>query len=192
MDDGSRPDDEDNLSSFHKVMQWRKDYDPRAENRGLVLFGKVGRGKTHLMVALLQHFALHRGVSVRFAEFSLLLSDLKGTFDRRGGSSDLLDPLTKVRVLAIDELGKGRNTEWEGTVLDELNSRRYDAASTVLATTNYPPGRPTGRRTDRLAVVKDATTQVNLVDRVGDRVYSRLRQMCDIVPLLGRDWREVR
>ncbi|MBN2800353.1 MAG: ATP-binding protein [Deltaproteobacteria bacterium] len=187
-----RHDDEENLPTFGRVMQWTRDYAPKGENRGLVLFGKVGRGKTHLMAAMLQHLALDVGVSVRFVEFSHLLSDLKGSFDRKSGSSDLLEPLVRVRVLGIDELGKGRNTEWEGTVLDELISRRYNAAATVLATTNYPPGRPAGRRTPNLAAPDDPEFRVNLVDRVGDRVYSRLRQMCDFAPLGGRDWREMR
>lgn len=187
-----RHDEADNMETFASTMRWAKGFDPRQENRGLVLYGKVGRGKTHLMVALLQHLILDRGVSVRFVEFTHLISDMKTQFERREGIAEVLEPLAKVQILAIDELGKGRNTEWEGTVLDEIISRRYNAAATVLATSNYAPGRPTGRKASNAAAPDDPEYRVNLVDRVGDRVYSRLTQMCDFLPLQGKDWREVR
>lgn len=162
---------------------------PRQENRGLVLHGGVGRGKTHLMIGVLRELILRHGVSARFIEFTHLLADLKSTFDRRSGSAELLEPLSQVDVLAIDELGKGRNTEFEGTVLDELISRRYNASSTVLATTNYEPSAATHRAAANLADGEEA--QPALIDRVGDRVFSRLREMCDFVPVRGDDYREV-
>jgi DNA replication protein DnaC len=160
-----------------------------------VLYGEVGRGKTHLMVALLRELVLDRGISAKFVEFSHLLADIKQGFDVGQGTGVLLGPLASVGVLAIDELGKGRNTEFEGTVLDELVSRRYNAGLPILATTNFAPGSPTGAARGNAADL-DARGRVRnvptLADRVGDRVYSRLREMCDFVPLLGEDWRERR
>ena len=114
------------------------------------------------------------------------LADLKTGFERGSANRLVLSDLVEVDVLAIDELGKGRNTEWEGTVLDELISRRYNAAATVLATTNYAPKR-TGHATPNLT---DApATQPGLPDRVGDRVYSRLHELCDFISLPGTDFR---
>lgn len=174
-------------AAFTGVAKWLRDYRPGEESRGLVLYGEVGRGKTHLMVAMLRELVFEHGVSARFVEFSHLLADLKTTFDRGSGAADILEPLSRVRVLAIDELGKGRNTEWEGTVLDELVSRRYNAAATILATTNYPPRAATGRPQPNLARPED---KPSLVDRVGPRVFSRLVEMCDFVETRGRDYRE--
>jgi len=88
-------------------------------------------------------------------------------------------------VLAIDELGKGRNTEFEGTVLDELVSRRYNAGRTILATTNYTPGVSQGIATPEFATGKRPA----LIDRVGDRVYSRLVEMCSMVQIEGEEYR---
>ncbi len=178
-----------------QVSRWVQGLVPGEETRGLVLYGEVGRGKTHLMVALLRELVLDRGVSARFVEFSHLLADIKQGFDLGQGSAALLGPLAEVDVLAIDELGKGRNTEFEGTVLDELVSRRYNAGLPILATTNFAPGVATGQARGNAADV-DARGRVRsaptLADRVGDRVYSRLREMCDFVPLRGDDWRERR
>ncbi|MCB9677366.1 MAG: ATP-binding protein [Alphaproteobacteria bacterium] len=173
------------------VSAWLDAYRPREENRGMVLFGDVGRGKTHLMIAMLRELVFRYGVSVRFVEFSHLLADLKSGFDHGQGSARLIDPLVKVDVLAIDELGKGRNTEFEGTVLDELVSRRYNAAGTILATTNYAPGTATGKAiANPAAVALGAAAPPALVDRVGPRVNSRLQEMCDFVQVVGADWRE--
>jgi len=171
------------------VSAYLREFDPTAENRGLVLFGDVGTGKTHLIVALLRDLVLRHGVRVKFVEFSHLLADLKSGFDIGRGMAALIDPLVDVDVLAIDELGKGRNTEFEGTVLDELVSRRYNAMRPILATTNYGE-RKTGRaRANAAAVQVGIEATPGLADRVGDRVYSRLRETCDFLKVQGEDHR---
>ena len=78
----------------------------------------------------------------------------------------------------------------EGTIVDELVSRRYNAAATILATTNYEPRPATGRAANNFAQASDSAP--SLVDRIGDRVYSRLRETCDFVPCVGPDYRELR
>lgn len=158
-------------------------------NRGFVLWGPVGRGKTHLLAATLRLLILEHGVEARFIEFSHLLSALKGRFDSGRGASEILDQLVEVEVLAIDELGKGMLTEWELSVIDELVSRRYNAARTILATSNYKPGPPTGITRPNLADPRP-DRQPSLSDRVGERVHSRLAEMCEIRYLGGKDWRQ--
>jgi DNA replication protein DnaC len=175
------------------VSKYLSDFDPNGENRGLVLYGEVGRGKTHLMVALVRDLIMVHGVRAKFVEFSHLLADLKAGFDIGRGMAQLIDPLVEVEVLAIDELGKGRNTEFEGTVLDELVSRRYNAMRPILATTNYSPTATTGRSVANMAEVALGTASVpGLADRVGDRVFSRLRETCDFVEVKGDDYRQRR
>ncbi len=50
---------------------------------------------------------------------------------------EILRPLLSVPVLAIDELGKERGTEWERSMLDELISRRFNSGQSTLFATNY-------------------------------------------------------
>ena len=168
------------------VSPYLANYKPGEMNPGLIFWGDVGRGKTHLMSAIVRQLILRHGVTARFVEFSHLLADLKSSFGRGGGSHELIEPLVKVDILAIDELGKGRNTEFEGTVLDELVSRRYNAGRTILATTNYEPGVSKGVATPDFTT----GTRPALIDRVGDRVYSRLLEMCNMVQMEGRDYRQ--
>lgn len=179
------------MKSFARINHWLKAYQPGQENRGLVLWGEVGRGKTHLLVAVLRDLIFQHGVRARFVEFSHLLADLKAGFDVGRGMAALIDPLVKVEVLAIDELGKGMRTDFEITVIDELISRRYNAMLPTLATTNYAPEAATGRVRANLAEAQLGTGALpTLSDRVGDRVFSRLRETSEFIELRGDDWRE--
>ena len=67
----------------------------------------------------------------------LLLSDMKAGFSENRSHMDILKPLLHVPVLAIDELGKERGTEWERSMLDELISRRFNSGLATLFATNY-------------------------------------------------------
>ncbi len=173
---------------LNRATTYLASYQPGQPNRGLVLHGDVGRGKTHLLCSLIRELTLEHGVSARFVEFSHLVQDLKVAFERGGGAADLFDPLVRVDVLAIDELGKDRNTEFEGTVVDEVVSRRYNADATILASTNYEPGPSSGRTSPNLTQPK--ATAPRLVDRLGARVYSRLEEMCDFFSVVGDDYRQ--
>ncbi len=175
------------------VSKYLAGFEPGGQNRGLILYGDVGRGKTHLLTALLGELVLMKGVRARFVEFSHLLADLKAGFDAGQGSAARIDPLVDIDVLGIDELGKGRATEFEGTVIDEIVSRRYNAMRPIIATTNFAPGSSTGAAVANAAERALGTGSApTLRDRVGDRVYSRLRETCEFVPVLGDDYRERR
>ncbi|MFT6818370.1 MAG: DNA replication protein DnaC [Myxococcota bacterium] len=169
-------------------MDFLTRFRPGEPTRGLVFHGNVGRGKTHLLCALVGELILEHGVSARFVEFSHLVADLKVAFERKSGAADVLEQLVEVDVLAIDELGKGRNTEFEGTVVDEVVSRRYNSNTPLLGTTNYTPGAASGFANANLA--RPQATAPMLSDRLGERVYSRIKEMCDFVPVQGEDFRQ--
>ncbi len=84
-------------------------------------------------------------------------------------------------MLVIDELGKGRSNEWELNILDQLISKRYNASRMTLITTNYVTreiAKATGNSDEILEV------------RVGERIASRLFEMCELIHLEGRDYRK--
>jgi len=166
--------------------------------RGFLLYGRPGGGKTHLLASTLRYLALERGVGSRYVEFLLLLSDIRAGFNANRSHMEILKPLLSVPVLAIDELGKERGTEWERSMLDELISRRFNSGQSTLFATNYfiraeespvreEPGRRVTTRSPEFAREAEAMT---LAQRVGDRIYSRLTEMCEFVKLdPGADFR---
>lgn len=148
--------------------------------KGRLLYGPPGTGKTHLVCALLSGFTLGRGFSAKFVDFFHLLSQIKAGFSMGRGEEELLAPLVAVDVLVIDELGKGRATDWEISVLDQLVSRRYNADRTILATTNL--------RVDS-ADPRDNAPALRLEDRIDERIVSRLLEMSPPLEVTGPDYR---
>jgi DNA replication protein DnaC len=160
-----------------------------APTKGFLLYGRPGGGKTHLLCAALRYLALEKGVAGRYVELMLLLSDIKAGFDAGRSHMEVLRPLLAVPVLAIDELGKERGTEWERSTFDELISRRFNAGLATLFATNYfleprvvaeEPGRAV--RTRGADFQREAEA-MSLSQRVGDRIFSRLNEMCVFVKL---------
>jgi DNA replication protein DnaC len=179
------------------AKKFRKD----APTKGFLLYGRPGAGKTHLLAATLRWLALEKGIASRYVEFMLLLSDMKAGFGENRSHMDILKPLLFVPVLAIDELGKERGTEWERSMLDELISRRFNSGLATLFATNYfleerdspvreQPGARFNTRSQEFGRDAEAMT---LARRVGDRIYSRLNEMCTFVKLdPGHDLRKDR
>ncbi|WNG46255.1 DNA replication protein [Archangium minus] len=173
------------------AMHFAHHYDKAGVNKGFVLSGPVGTGKTHLLTATLKHLVLEVGLEARYVEISLLYATIRRGFQEGKSGGEIIGPLSDVEVLAIDELGKGRGSPFEMETLDELIARRYNAGRTTLFATNYslePERRaarapaPSGYRTTEDA--KTAARDMELIrERVGERIYSRLCEMCSFVEL---------
>jgi DNA replication protein DnaC len=166
-------------------------YSSKAAPRGFILSGPVGTGKTHLLAAALSHLALEVGVACAYVEISLLYATIRRGFQDGKSGGEIIGPLSEVEVLAIDELGKGRGSAFELDTMDELIARRYNAGRTTLFATNYSlapehKAAQAPRRGGYVDTQREPRTQKEpeiLRDRVGERIYSRLCEMCDFLEL---------
>jgi DNA replication protein DnaC len=137
--------------------------------RGLWFMGPVGTGKTTLAM-LVSKAALKAGRSVAIYSLPRLLNEIRDTHRAERSHVDLLDRLTAVDLLHVDDVGAERTTDW---VLEELYSivnARYEDQRSMVITTNI---------LDREA----------LCEQITERTVSRLTEMCDELPLLGHDHR---
>jgi DNA replication protein DnaC len=137
--------------------------------RGLWFMGPVGTGKTTLAM-LVAKAALKAGRSVAIYSLPRLLNEIRDTHRAERSHVDLLDRLTAVDLLHIDDVGAERTTDW---VLEELYSivnARYEDERSIVLTTNI--------------LDRDALCQ-----QISDRTVSRLTEMCDELPLGGEDHR---
>jgi DNA replication protein DnaC len=137
--------------------------------RGLWFQGRVGTGKTTLAM-LVSKAALDTGHSVAIYSLPRLLAVLRESMDSDGGLLELLDRLTTVDLLHIDDLGAENRTDWVLEQLYSIVNARYEAQRAIVATTNLMPD--------------------ELSERLGARTVSRLVGICgDLIPLDGEDKR---
>lgn len=192
--DNYRPSTPDQARALQHVRGFGHAFSPTARTRGFILSGPVGTGKTHLLGAALSHLLLETGVRAAYVEISFLYAEIRRGFQEGKSGGEIIGPLSEVDVLAIDELGKGRGSQFEMETMDELIARRYNAGKTTLFATNYslapelktPSVRtaPAGYRSTQ--ETKDTGRGQELLrERVGERIYSRLCEMCDFIEIPG-------
>ena len=160
-----------------------RDY-PTQGDTGLLFMGPSGVGKTHLGVAVLRQLA-DRGFAVLFTDFRDLLKQIQASYNPVAQTTEMevLTPVLETDILLLDDLGATKPSAWVLDTVAHILNTRYNEKRTTLITTNYldEPGKPTGR----------LRAEDSLADRIGERMLSRLHEMCRFVHLHSADFRRV-
>jgi DNA replication protein DnaC len=163
-------------------------------SQGLIFMGEPGLGKTHLAVSVIKELILKHGVECKFVDFFELLRDIRHGYGEDISEGEFINPYVGVKVLVIDELAKGRNTDWELTILDHFISTRYnDDDKVTLVTTNFKDNMDNGKgqEENKKSGLSTSSTRFTLEEKIGQRIFSRLMEMCKKVHLQGKDFRQV-
>jgi len=170
------------------VESFAREY-PGGREHGLLLMGPCGVGKTHLAVAALAEL-VKRGHEGLFYDYRELLKTIQSSYNAVSQSSEMevLDPVVKTEVLLLDDLGSSKPSAWALETVGYILNSRYNENRVTLLTTNYAdrdPGAPVRMPSGQtLARVEDS-----FADRIGQRIRSRLYEMCRTIELEAPDFR---
>ncbi len=164
------------------------DYPAVTNGHGLLLTGSIGVGKTHLAVGILHSLVVEKCVHGLFCDYRELLKEIQHSYNPQVLTTELeiLRPVFEAEVLVLDELGASKPTEWVWDTVAHILNTRYNDKRTTIITTNYADAPPGGTATGPQRAMRDET----LGDRIGERMRSRLAEMCVAVQMNGADFRQ--
>jgi DNA replication protein DnaC len=179
--------DQSLAKAYRMARRFVDEYPVTTEGCGLLLTGSVGVGKTHLAVGIVQALIFEKGVRALFCDYRELLKRIQESYNAQVASTELqiLGPIFEAEVLILDELGAQKPTDWVWDTVALILNTRYNDKRTTLITTNYPNA--------AAALARDApkaNREETLGDRIGERMRSRLSEMCVEVEMRGSDFRQ--
>lgn len=140
------------------------------DGRGTYLWGLPGRGKTYAAAAAVR-MAVMAGWDARLVTAKALLDAVKAEWD--GGEKGTIYRAERYRLLALDDLGVERPTEWAMETITGLIDARVASGLPTIVTSNFSLG--------------------ELRDRWGGmpgmRIASRLGGACERIQMGGVDRR---
>lgn len=135
--------------------------------KGLFIHGGVGTGKTHIAYAIGKH-TYGQKTYVQVWNSAELMDAIRRGYDKP--FDETFEDLMKFRgLLILDDVGSEKLTEWVAERFYLLVNKKYNQLIPVIFTSNF--------------------NIQQLADRIGERVASRIVEMCHIVELTGEDRR---
>lgn len=142
-----------------------------ADRKGLYLYGDCGVGKTHIAYAIWAR-CKEKSIAARIYKSTEMLDVIRDFYGKSHydySDNELRKLMDYTGVLIIDDIGVEKATEWVAETLTKIIDRRYEERLPTIFTSNLS--------LDQLA------------EKIGDRVPSRIAEMCHVEKLEGDDRR---
>jgi DNA replication protein DnaC len=147
--------------------------------KGLYIHGSVGTGKTHIAYALykeapekIKDFPKELKLKIpMFLNVSELLREIKLDYGRDDKDKKFIEEevMDFKGILFLDDIGSEKITDWVEEMFYLIINKRYNEMLPIIFTSN-------------LSIQE-------LADKVGDRIASRVVELCDVEKLQGNDKR---
>lgn len=136
----------------------------RQEGKGLLLYGVVGTGKSHI-AACIANALLSEEKKVLMTNFATIINRLQEGFQ---GRTEYIESLNRNALLIIDDLGAERSSEYMQENVFNIIDARYRSGLPMIITTNL-----TG---EQLQNPKEVTYA---------RIYERILEKCHPIEVKG-------
>lgn len=152
---------EDKLQETIKGNFYKDDDEPMFK-KGLFLFGKTGRGKTHTLYAIRN--GLRGNDCSDINVWQSILFEMKESF----GNNNLKDTMGLIlenQFIFLDDVGVEKDSEWSHEMFHMIINTIYTKNKILFITTNL--------------------SLQEFQERYGDRIIDRLTEMCDFYEMTG-------
>ncbi len=161
-----------NLKAYKLCLEYAKNIEERLKDgRGLFLTGNIGTGKTHLAAGIVDYIARikKRKISCQIAYITSvdLLAQIRMSFNTKG--QDIVGYFEEADLLIIDDLGVEKVTDWVNEILYKIIDHRYNELKPTIFITNLK--------------------EDEIKEKIGERVTSRIFEMCKGIEFTGKDYR---
>lgn len=140
------------------------------KNQGLLLYGDVGTGKTHLACCI-GNFLMERLHPVFATSLVKILHKAK-SFKSSEDEDLYISKINEAHLLILDDLGAERDTDYALEIVYHIIDSRYRSGKPMIVTTNLS-----------LQEMKRPT------DIRYGRIYDRIFEVCYPVEFRGKSWR---
>lgn len=143
-----------------EVREWAQELKAGTCRTFLLLQGNVGSGKTYAACAAMLHAIME--TTCKFTTFDKILRSITATFNGEETEEAVVNRLSNVGVLCIDDFGKSKPTEFAMSRLFEIVNNRWSNEKPTIITTQYQ-----GQALiDRLTVDGETDTAEAIVSRL--------------------------
>lgn len=141
---------------------------------GLYIYGDAGTGKTHLAAWFITEWCLkNKTKDACFVNYPKIIYRMHCNITNEEGyeNEKIMGSLATKELLVLDDLGSEKSSEWTNDRLYIVIDERYCRRKLTTIISNYGP--------------------TALAQKVGDRVVSRIFEMCDVYEITGVDQRVI-
>lgn len=138
--------------------------DFRSEGKGLLLYGTVGTGKSH-MAACIANDLIEEGFTVLMTNFATMVNILQSSFE---GRQEYINSLNRYTLLIIDDLGAERKSDYMQEQVFNIIDARCRSGLPMIITSNL--------------TMQELTEPTDIMC---SRIYDRILERCHPIEVTG-------